>query len=191
VSPAAGDTWRLFVALPVPDHVRVLAQAAAAPARDAHPELTWTRPEGWHVTLAFLGDVLLDRVPDVSRVVAPVTANAEGPIACHLGPAGSFGRRALWLEVLDDPRGAVASLGAAVQDALAGASLPVQRQEVRPHLTLARASKRGADVRDAVAEVASVTAAWEADGVALVRSHVGGGPARYETVATFPLVGGN
>jgi 2'-5' RNA ligase len=60
---------------------------------------------------------------------------------------------------------------------------------VRPHLTLARASKRGADARDAVVEVASVMAAWEADEVALVRSHVGGGPARYETVATFPLVG--
>jgi RNA 2',3'-cyclic 3'-phosphodiesterase len=191
VSPPVEDTWRLFVALPVPDHVRVLAQAAAAPARDAHPELTWTRPEGWHVTLAFLGDVAVERVPELSSVVGPVAATAGGPIACHLGPAGSFGRRALWLEVLDDPRGAVAWLGAAVQDALAGASLPVQRQEVRPHLTLARASKRGADARDAVAEVASVTAAWEADEVALVRSHVGGGPARYETVATFPFVGGS
>jgi RNA 2',3'-cyclic 3'-phosphodiesterase len=187
VSPAAGDTWRLFVALPVPDHVRVLAQAAAAPAKDAHPELSWTRPAGWHVTLAYLGDVAVDRVPAIERSVGEVVGGAGGPIACHLGAAGSCGRRALWLEVVDDPRGAVASLGAAVQSTLVAASLPVQPQEVRPHLTLARASKRGADARDAVGEVASVTAAWEADEVALVRSHLGDGPARYEAIATFPF----
>ncbi len=181
--------WRLFVALPVPAHVRVLAGAAAAPVRDEHPELTWTRPEGWHVTLAFLGDVGTDRVDEVEAVVGRAVAQAGvGPIGCALGEPGRFRGTAMWLEVLDDPVGAIGDLGGAIQTALADTHLPVHRQEVRPHLTLARASRRGAAIDDeVVAQVAGVDARWEAAEVELVRSHVGGGPARYEPIATWPL----
>jgi RNA 2',3'-cyclic 3'-phosphodiesterase len=181
--------WRLFVALPVPSHVRLLVVAAAAPAREAAPELTWTRPEGWHLTLAFLGDVEVPRVAEVEPVVAASRADA-GPIGCRLAGADRFGRRALWLGVDDDPAGAIAALGDRIQVALAAARLPVQRQLVRPHLTIARGTKRGAAVtEEAVDAVAPVTAGWEADEVALVRSHLGGGPARYEAIATWPLLG--
>ena len=187
-----GEHRRLFVALLVPEHVRVLGQAAAAPAREVAPELTWTRPEGWHLTLAFLGPVAVDRVPAVEETVGgAVAAAGVGPIGCRLGVPGRFGGRALWLGVEDDPAGAIAALGEAVQAALEAApGLPVQRQPVRPHLTLARASRRGARITEAVtAAVAPVTASWEADEVALVRSHLGGGPARYAEVASWPLTG--
>lgn len=183
------ERWRLFVGLPVPDHVRLLVQAAAAPARDAAPELTWTRPEGWHLTLAFLGDVPVDRVPDVEdRVAGAVTRSGAGPIACRVGEAGRFDGRVLWLGVSDDPAGALASLGEAIQDALVEGHLPVQRQPVRPHLTLARATRRGARVTTATtAAVAPVTASWEADEAVLFRAHLGGGPARYVRTTSWPL----
>lgn len=181
--------WRLFVALPVPDHVRVLTQAATAPVREAAPDLTWTRPEGWHVTLAFLGEVAADRVEEVTETIgAAVTSGPHAPVACTLAGTDRFERRVLFLTVDDDPDGAVAALGATIQEALVAAHLPVQRRAVRPHLTLARASRRGAAVTDeVVAAVPTVRAGWEADQVVLVRSHVGGGPARYEDLATWPL----
>lgn len=183
----AADRARLFVALPVPDHVRILVQAAIAPARDAAPELTWTRPEGWHVTLAFLGDVPVGRIDEAARTVGDALAGAGGPIGCRLGGVGRFGGRALWLGVEDDPAGAIAALGEWVQSALAAASLPVQRQDVRPHLTLARANRRDADLSRAEGDVASIGVSWEAASAELVRSHVGGGPARYEPIAAWPL----
>lgn len=180
-------TWRLFVALPIAEHVRVIAQAAAAPAREVAPELTWTRPDGWHLTLAFLGDVPVDDVPAAREVVAGAIA-ATGPVVCRIAGADRFDSRALFLAVDDDPAGAIADLGAGIQHAMEAAHLPVRRRPVRPHLTLARASRRGAAVTDAVvAAVAPVTAGWEADEVLLVRSHLGGGPARYEPVATCSL----
>jgi RNA 2',3'-cyclic 3'-phosphodiesterase len=182
-------TQRLFVALPVPEHVRVLAQAAAAPARDAHPELTWTRPEGWHLTLAFLGDVEVARVGEVARVVGEaVTAARLAPPSCRLAGAGRFAGRALYLAVEDAPSGSVATLGEVVQGALADAGLAVRRRPVRPHLTLARASRRGASVDDeVVALVAPVAARWEAGEVELVRSELGDGPAHYVAVASWSL----
>lgn len=188
----SGDgTWRLFVALPIPDHVRVLGEAAVAPARDAGPDLTWTRPGGWHLTLAFLGEVPADQVPDVEAAVGDaVRAHGSGPIGCQVARADRFGGRTLYLAVADDPNDAIAALGDAVQTALTAADLPVTPRPVRPHLTLARGGRRGARVTDeTVAAVAPVAAAWEADEVHLVRSHLGERPARYEPVATWPLTG--
>ncbi|WP_052666661.1 RNA 2',3'-cyclic phosphodiesterase [Nitriliruptor alkaliphilus] len=184
-------TWRLFVALPIPDHVRVLGQAALAPARDAGADLTWTRPEGWHLTLAFLGNVPENRVPEVEAAVGgAVRAHGTGPIGCEVTGADRFDGRALFLSVADDPRGAIAALGDAIQTTLAAADLPVTSRPVRPHLTLARGGRRGARVTDeVVAAVAAVAARWEADEVNLVRSHLGDGPARYEPVATWGLTG--
>lgn len=183
-------TQRLFVALPIPAHVRVLAEAAAAPARELAPELTWTRPGGWHVTLAFLGEVPAEDVRGVEAAVADAVAG-RAPVRCELGAAGRFDRRVLWLAVHDRPDGAVAALGSTVQHGLAAAGLPVTERVVRPHLTLARASRGGAAIDDhVVASVAPVAASWEAGEVELVRAHLGDGPARYEPVGAWSLVDG-
>lgn len=185
-----GGTLRLFVALPVPDHVRVLATAAVAPARDLAPDLTWTRPDGWHVTLAYVGDVPAAAEPAIARAVADAAA-ATAPIDLRLGAAGRFGRHALWLAVRDDPAGAVAALGVAVQAALLADGLPVDERPVRPHLTLARGARgRGAAVDDRVVDAfESVEVGWSADAVDLVASVRGDGPARYPTRSTWPLLG--
>lgn len=180
------DAIRCFVALPIPAHVRALVAAATAPAREVGTELTWTRPEGWHVTLAFLGDVAAGALDEVSRAVADAAADA-GPIACEIGEVGRFGRRALWLGVDDDPVGAIARLGAAVQSALVAIGSLDEDRDVRPHLTLARASRRGVDLDPAAGAVAPVRAGWEADAVELVRSEVGDGPARYTAIGSWHL----
>jgi RNA 2',3'-cyclic 3'-phosphodiesterase len=177
---------RCFVALPVPAHVRALVAAATAPARERSGDLTWTRPEGWHVTLAFLGNVDADRVDAVGHVVAGITAGTA-PIACELGEVGRFGHRALWLGIDDDPAGAIARLGEDLQAALAAADIQVERREVRPHLTVARAKRRGTDLASATEAVAPVGAGWEADAVELVRSELGDGPARYTAIGSWHL----
>jgi RNA 2',3'-cyclic 3'-phosphodiesterase len=177
---------RCFVALPVPTHVRALVTAATAPARAAGDGLTWTRPEGWHVTLAFLGAVPVTDLEEVERVVAGVAAAAV-PIACELGEVGRFGRRALWLAVDDDPAGAIARLGAGLQTALVASGYLDEERSVRPHLTVARPSRRGGDLEAAASAVAPVRAGWEADTIELVRSRLGDGPARYTVIGSWHL----
>jgi 2'-5' RNA ligase len=58
---------------------------------------------------------------------------------------------------------------------------------VRPHLTVARSSRRGADLDAAASAVAAVRAGWEADTVELVRSDLGDGPARYTAIGSWHL----
>jgi RNA 2',3'-cyclic 3'-phosphodiesterase len=176
---------RLFVALPVPDEVRGAVATAVDPARREGRGLRWTRPEGWHLTVAFLGEVGDDRVGAVSGVVAAVAAR-HPPLELSLGAAGRFGRRVLWVGVDDEPEGGVEALGTDLQDSLADAGLPVQQRRVHAHLTLARSGRSPVDDR-AVAAVEVPAARWRVSELGLWRSHLGGGPARYEEVASAPL----
>jgi RNA 2',3'-cyclic 3'-phosphodiesterase len=194
---ATGPSARLFVALPVPAEVRDGLEDVAEGLRERAPELRFTRPDGWHVTLAFLGTVGAERIDEVGRVVSEV-ALASPAIDLHLAGPGRFGNRALWVGIDDTPSGAVAELGQRLQVAIAAAGSPVQEQDVRPHLTLARGG-RGRPVRarylDDLAELLETAAdpggaparAWVADEVQVWRSELGRGPARYHVVARAPL----
>jgi RNA 2',3'-cyclic 3'-phosphodiesterase len=226
-----GGPARLFVALPVPATVRRGLEQVREHLRERAPDLRFTRPEGWHVTLAFLGSVPAASIDEVGRVVrvaveeaaahhgAPGahptagagdggrSSGAVGPIGLRLAGPGRFGRHVLWVAVEDDPPGAVAELGKGIQAAIAAAELPVQRQDVHPHLTLARGG-RGRPVRqrhldDLAGELAAAAGrggddrddgddvAWVADEVQVWRSELGRGPARYHVVTSVPLrVGG-
>lgn len=178
---------RLFVALEVPGDVRGRVDAAVAPVRDRFPGLRWTRPEAWHLTLAFLGEVgpaVAERLPDA---LAPGAALAPPALSLSLAGPGAFGTRVLWLGVADEPAGAVAALGARLQDAAAGEGIEVDRKPVRPHLTLARARGRDAVSPMVVDACPHVEARWSADRAVLYRSELGGGPARHEPLATLVL----
>jgi RNA 2',3'-cyclic 3'-phosphodiesterase len=189
VDPAS-PIERVFVGLPLPDHVRSLGVAARSPAQSAAPGLTWTRPEGWHVTLAFLGAVPAAETARVAELLrSTVAALPIGPLQLTFDGAGRFARSVLWLGVRDEPAGAIAQLAAGIQEAVEAAGFPVERRRsVRPHITLARGSRRAAPIDDTlVATVAPVEVAWEADEVQLLRAVTGQGPARYEPLASVPL----
>lgn len=183
---------RLFVALPVAPEVRAAVEAAVAPMHAGEDRVAWTRPDGWHVTLAFLGTVPAGDVDEVVQVCgAAVRSAAAGQlhgveaVRLRVGAPGTFGDRVAWLRVDDEPVGAVAALGSAVQEALAAAEIPIDRKPVRAHLTLARGRRRlPAGFAD---RLPTVDAAWSVDRAVLVESVLGRGPARYEDVASLPF----
>ncbi|MDP8970976.1 MAG: RNA 2',3'-cyclic phosphodiesterase [Actinomycetota bacterium] len=180
---------RLFTALEVSESVRETLDAAVAPLRARHPGLAWNSRDGWHLTVAFLGEVVAP-LEDIAAVLTPVAAGAPATIRLTLTSAGRFGRRVLWVGVRDEPAGAVAALAAAAQQALAEADLPVDVKEVRPHLTVARARRRGGDVSaPLVAAMPRVEGGWTARELVLMSSTPGGyrRPSRYEPRVRLPL----
>jgi hypothetical protein len=77
---------RLFVALNPPPEVRerlALAQThlrmALGEALDSQVALRWTRPAQFHLTLLFLGNVLDDQLPVLTRAVQ----EAAAPVQSH------------------------------------------------------------------------------------------------------------
>jgi RNA 2',3'-cyclic 3'-phosphodiesterase len=185
------EQWRCFVAVPLADSLRsALAVAVAAWSREPPADgLRWADPEGWHLTLAFLGSIPADSVEKVSRAVGEVAA-AHRATRVETGRLGAFHRpgsvRTLWYGV-SDPDGALSALAGDLARALGLAA----DEPFRPHVTLARARQRPVDLRGWI-EPASLSAPaglLEVEAVHLLRSHLGTAPARYETLASFALGG--
>ncbi len=182
------DAWRCFIAVPLDDViVSALSASVAAWRRDAPDGLRWADPDGWHLTLAFLGDVDADRVPEIAETVR-ATAAAHGPTAVPTARLGAFPRpssaRVLWYGVADAD-----GLLARLADALA-ANLELPTAEpFRAHITLARARRRHADLRGWIerASASAPEALLPVTSLDLIRSHLGRGPARYERLATAAL----
>jgi 2''-5'' RNA ligase len=180
---------RLFVALAPPTDCVDELSAALDDVRGTVPDLRWTPPEQWHLTLAFLGEVDERVLPDLVARLAR-TASRHEPLDLWLAGAGRFGCRVLWLGVRGDTEG-LRHLAASVRAAARRARLPVEDRPYRPHLTLARGRDPAADLRPVVARMNGFAGRpWTADALHLVRSHLGagaGGTARHEPVTSWSL----
>jgi RNA 2',3'-cyclic 3'-phosphodiesterase len=179
---------RVFVAVTPPPEALDELSSATAEMRSARPELRWTRPDQWHLTLAFLGEVDDQARADLSVRLGRAAAG-HPPMRLALHGAGRFGNRVLWTRVAGDLV-ALRGLAVSVRAAARRAGVALEDRPYRPHLTLAR-GREGTDLRpvvDALAGFAGHT--WTADELHLVRSHLGAGPERtprYEVLTTWTL----
>lgn len=182
------ERWRCFVAIPIGEPLRAALIRATSVWRDAAPDtdLRWTSPDGWHVTLAFLGEVHPGRVDDtVERLPSLVEGVGRfvdlAPDSLVAWPRPSEARMA-WCRFRPEP-----GIGE-LHNRIAGALGVTERRRFRPHVTLARV--RGGrelplPVPPALEDVA-LPAARVAE-VVLYRSHLDPAGTTYEPIARVPL----
>lgn len=163
---------RLFVAVRPPEEM--LDTLAALPRPDGTPA-RWTTRRQWHVTLRFLGNVE-DPAPIIDALEQGLRGGA--PVDVTIGPrAGVLGHQVVYL-----PVAGLEPLADVVVQATAPFGEPASGRPFRGHLTLARTKGGIVDVSSL-----ALSGSWTVAEIELVRSHLGGGPARYETLAAFPL----
>ncbi|MER7108376.1 RNA 2',3'-cyclic phosphodiesterase [Streptomyces sp. NPDC000229] len=185
---------RLFAAV-LPSRVAVDELAGVVGGLRTLPgadDLRWTGREGWHFTLAFMGEVDERLVPELCTRLARAAHRTEPfPLRFHGG--GRFGRRVLWAGAaggLDEMR-----LLAERADAAARRSgIPMdEHRRYQAHLTVARSRTDATDLRPFVERLQPFEGTrWDVTELALVRSNLpGGGDAgrgpRYETVGSWRL----
>ncbi|HEX5567802.1 MAG TPA: RNA 2',3'-cyclic phosphodiesterase [Streptomyces sp.] len=185
---------RLFTALlpPPPALEELAAEVSRLRELPGAERLRWTRPEGRHLTLAFLGEVDDDLLPELGERLLRAARRHSAP-CLQLAGGGRFGDRALWTGVAGD-RKELHRLAASVSAGARRTGVVVEERAYRPHLTLARGGRAApVDLRPYATVLSGFAGStWEAEEVALVRSHlpVSGTPGeqpRYETVAAWPL----
>jgi 2'-5' RNA ligase len=132
---------RLFVAVEIPDDLRdAIENDVVGALRDRVPGARWTRPEGRHLTLAFLGNVSEDRVGDIKKALAS-TASRNVPFDASFDAVGGFPNlrrpRVLWIGI---GAGAepMSALARALSLALEPLGFPPEDRRFEGHLTLAR-----------------------------------------------------
>lgn len=176
---------RCFVALPLPEAVR----QRLAMAQFLLPLPRKVDPGGFHITLAFLGDVA-DPVLDEVHLALSVL-HLPG-FVLELRGFGMFGQgrpRSFHAGVEGDA--GLMRLQARVVRACVMAGAAPEERRFTPHVTLGRFAPGLADIlrlERAVADGAGFHAGpWRADRFALMRSDLHRDGARYEELASYPL----
>jgi RNA 2',3'-cyclic 3'-phosphodiesterase len=146
----------------------------------------------WHVTLAFLGEVADDRVPEATRALdrAAESIGAARP-ALRCAGGGRFGRgrfTLLWAGIGGDVA-ALSRVAGVVRTELRASRLPYDQKRFAPHLTIARPGDRLPDATIA-ADLATLATyrgpQWIMTEMSLMASHQGPHP-RHELIHTACL----
>ncbi|MFD9522722.1 RNA 2',3'-cyclic phosphodiesterase [Streptomyces sp. NPDC059979] len=183
---------RLFAAVLPPE--AAVAELARAVDGVHDDRLTWTARAGWHFTLAFMGEVRDDVLPELHTRLERA-AHRTPPFPLRLHGCGHFGDRALWVGAAGELP-ALRMLAERADAAARRAGVPMdQHRRYTPHLTLARSHSASTPLRpylDALADFEGTP--WQVDTLSLVRSNlpvsgVPGEQPRYETVRSWPLAG--
>jgi 2'-5' RNA ligase len=172
---------RLFVSLPIPDEVRTVLRAAqeAIATALAGSDLRLQDLERSHLTLAFLGEVPHGAVAGV-RFAVDAAARDSHSFTIATGRYGAFpGPRrpsVLWLGVEGDVD-ELMRLQDGLSRRLERPGQPAPENEFRPHLTLARVRRLGAEQRLALAGLMADTppvppATWRVTSLQLMHSRL-------------------
>ncbi len=184
---------RLFVAAELPPTVLAALDQAQRELRASAPPLRFVRPEGIHLTLRFIGNVPPAFAATIERALSE-TLGAFAPVALRTSGIGTFGgghARVVWAGLAGE-LDALQALHSRVQSALAGTgAVAADERPFRPHLTLARVPPdASAAERRRIGELAAATTLagveFAITSVALIRSELGAGGARYAALARFP-----
>jgi 2'-5' RNA ligase len=189
---------RLFIAIAVPPDVRQeIGRAQGQLRRNSPPgAVRWTRPDQFHVTLKFLGDVPAGQVEALKKSVSAVCAGFAAMQLSARG-IGFFPNvqkpRVIWAGA-DDDSGQLAELFRQMDEAVRPFAPAEKPGKFAGHITLGRfkPGQRVSMVKllERATRLRTLPfGAWQASAVEIVRSELTSDGARHTPIAAFPLAG--
>jgi len=132
---------RCFIAIELPTEVKHgMERVQEVLRRSRSVDASWTRPEGMHLTLKFLGEVPETRASEINGALSSGLATAERLRLAGSG-VGAFpdpkNARVVWIGVSGGTVRLI-SLQSAVEAALAAIGFEREKRAFSPHLTLGR-----------------------------------------------------
>jgi len=129
---------RAFIAIDLPDPIHAALAEMQQVFRAVCREARWTRPEGIHLTLKFLGEISDARTKEVVEALAQM--GAVQPFSVEVKGFGFFPSphrpRVFWAGVAAPA--ALGELAARVESLMEKAGFAREERTFSPHLTLAR-----------------------------------------------------
>lgn len=134
------NTIRAFIAVPLPDPVRHLLKDLQLQLKKAGIKASWPRPEGFHLTLKFLGEISCHRLDQIQVVMNRFSGQYPG-LVLAAGSIGVFPKRSKARVIWADIRGQTLRLEKLfyqLDKELDVLGIPGQTRSFSPHITLAR-----------------------------------------------------
>jgi len=132
---------RLFIAIEIPEAIkRELAEVQRRLIQGGAVDASWTRVEGMHLTLKFLGEVTDQQVPEIMSGLRKALEGA-GPLRLAVSGVGTFpnpkNARVVWVGLSGDIK-KLMRLQLAVEQAMVLLDMEREERKFTPHLTLGR-----------------------------------------------------
>lgn len=179
---------RMFIGIPLAEAARVKLSHTVAVLSLPENDFRRSRPQGWHITLQFLGNVTQEQfeclLPRLSAISSP-------PIPIHIGTIG-FPSSQILAAGVGSPE--FSNLVQQVNAATAGCGFIPENRSWMPHITLAR-KRRGASrvlmtrlrARSEWIAMSGFRCEFVAEEFFLYESFTEPQGPRYEVRARFPL----
>lgn len=192
-------TCRLFVAIPVPEHVKAVLKVVQDELSVVLPRrlAAWTKPAAMHLTLRFLGNVAGEQVDGLQqRMRQSVAGFGELHLVCErLGCFPDLRHpRVVWAWV-HDQEDRLSLLARRVDQAVSAFAGKPPDTCFTGHVTLARPRRIQSSEAKALANFVDQTAGrtigtWTASTAELLRSELAPHGSRYTSLATIDFGGG-
>jgi 2'-5' RNA ligase len=187
---------RLFIAINLPPEIRERLKAAQAELAEqiSQKAVVWTKPDQFHLTLNFLGDVEVEKVPSL----LPALHEAGGrfaPLDLTIAGIGLFphGRRprVIWAGVQSDGHALFALQEGTTNSVREICAEPDEKNFVG-HITIGRCKELTRSETRTVVEFAEVKQAvalgsWTASSFELMRSELSPNGATHTVYESIPL----
>ncbi len=157
---------RTFVAVLLDEDLKRNIAKVQAELRKLAPDMRWVKPDCFHITLQFLGDVPEKGIAQVAGAVKDAAAGIE-PFEMTVSGLGVFPNirraRTVWAGV-SKGTDQLTELAKRVQDTLGQAGFKGDEKRFVPHIAICRARERGAP-----AELAEAIDKTNADKMGIAR----------------------
>jgi 2'-5' RNA ligase len=190
------EKLRLFIAIPIPEPVRdeiIRIQLELQPLVP-HAAARWTRPDQFHLTLRFLGDVPVAGLEKLKESVNAVCRSAQ-PLQLRAEDVGFFPNpqspRVIWVGIFDK-EGLLVDLQKRIETAVRPFTVEPGEKNFSGHATLGRLKNlKPPDIRKLAAHAQMVKdrtfGEWTADEIEIIRSELSLAGARHTSLAAFRL----
>lgn len=178
---------RVFLAVPLPLHIRESICTLQENLRTRMPDVRWTRPDNLHLTLHFFGETTQETLEKIKVSVLSVK-RCQQPFMVEVKGLGAFPDwhrpRILWLIL--EPEDAVRKLHGDCQQALHLAGVVTESRPYTPHLTIGRLRQNKTDLTGLPGSVGLLPVGWmQIDSLALFESRLHSNGAEHVPLLTL------
>jgi len=183
---------RSFIAIELPPQIKAEIEEIQNKLKASGSDVRWTRPEGIHLTLKFLGSVEQERIPEILNIIERCSTGNNSFVleVCSLGAfPNERNPKVVWVGTKDDS-GNLGKLQKTLEKGLSNIGFKEEKRAFSPHLTLGRVKspKKKRELAQKLEDYRQCECGtFEAKEVCLLKSELKPGGAVYTILRTFTL----
>lgn len=169
---------RSFIAIEIPEGIKKDVFEIQEKLRKTDADVGWTRPEGIHLTLKFLGDVAEEKLEDIMKAIENAV-KVFPPFSIEISGIGAFPGpkypRVIWIGMKDNNENALKNLQNRIEKETEKLGFKTEKRDFTPHLTLGRvrSQKNRDSLLKAMEEFDRIElGALNVEGISLIKSEI-------------------